>query len=88
MRCGEPASGRTADNQVADPLIVQFGHRTAATADQELAVVRAVGIRATDEGIERVQTVDQIGLYQKVQCSIHGGWSGIAAILFSAASIS
>jgi len=82
VRSRKAAPCGAANNQVANPLVIQLSHRAAMATDQELASVRIVGIRATDKRIKRIQSMDEIGLYQEIERPVYGGRRGITAIVF------
>jgi hypothetical protein len=59
-------------NELFDIDIAQLRYSTAVRADQELASVATGRIRATDIRIERIESVHQSGLNQKVERSVDG----------------
>ena len=72
MRGGKSLPGRFSHDQVADVLVVEFRHRATTSADQELRTVRIIRIGTTDESIQRIQAMYQVGLYKKFQCAVDG----------------
>ena len=73
MLCRKTEIGRGFLNQCIDLRIVQFGDRAATATNQELAAVRAARIGATDECVQRIQAMHQIGLDQEIERSIDCG---------------
>jgi hypothetical protein len=55
----------------------------ALAADQELALVRVLGVAAADEGVERGDAVHQAVFQQEVQRAVHGRRRRAAAVLLA-----
>lgn len=62
-------------------LIVDLGHAAADAAHQELAAVLIFGAIATQEGIQRIQTMHEPGFLQELQGSVDGRRGGFLTIL-------
>jgi hypothetical protein len=61
--------------------IVDLGHSPAHVAHQELTAVLIFGTVATQERVQRVETMHESGFLKKFQGSVNGGRGGFFAIL-------
>src|SRR5690606_32310381 len=76
----EPRGGGALRQDGADLRAIDLRHRAAAGADQELAHMRLVGSRAADEGVERLDPVNEAVVAQEIERAIDGGRRGGAAV--------
>jgi hypothetical protein len=65
----------------ADVTVVEFYNNPAALTDQKLSGMRAAWQRTTDEGVQRIQSMHEPGVDQKLQRSIDGRWRGATPFL-------
>ncbi len=59
------------DQHGSDQWIVDFRYGSALAADQQLSVVIALPVRATDKGVEGLDAVHESGLNEKIQRSVN-----------------
>jgi len=62
-----------------DVAIIQFRDRPAFPANQKLSGVWAARVRAANERVEGIQTMDQVGLDQEIQRAVDCRWRHFAA---------
>ena len=61
--------------------IVDLGHSPAHTAYQELTAVLIFGAIATQEGVQRIETMYEPSFLKELQGAVNSGWGGLLAIL-------
>jgi hypothetical protein len=61
--------------------IVDLGHSPTLATDEELAAVLIFGAIATQEGIQRVETMHESGFLEELQGAVNSGRGGLFAIL-------
>ena len=61
--------------------IVDLGHSPTLGTDEELAAVLIFGAIATQEGIQRIETMYEPGFLKEFQGAVNSGWGGLFAIL-------
>jgi len=72
VRCSLP-------NHCVDFTVVQFRHRPAIPANQELSGMWAARVRAPNERIEGIQAMDQVGLDQEIERPVNCRWCYLPA---------
>jgi hypothetical protein len=77
----EPERTRLFPKGAIQNRIVDLGHSPALAAHQELTAVLIFGAIATEERIQRVQTMHKPGFLEEFQGSVNSGWGGLLAIL-------